>query len=111
MPGGLALSLGAGPSGKWLRYAVTTPYTPLTLLANVAGFVLLLGAFRGQRASIVLALSATLSNIVPILGGMIVLGERLPWDPWLATSRLLAFSLTLGGAALLVHLNPTSVKR
>lgn len=108
---GLALSLAASPSWQLLRDAVATPYTPLTLLANVTGFFLLLGAFRGQRASIVLALSATLSNIVPILGGMIVLGERLPADPWLATSRLLAFSLTLGGAALLVHLNPTSVKR
>ena len=75
------------------------------------GFFLLLVAFRGSRASIVVSLCGTLSNIVPILGGMIVLGERLPADPWMATSRLLAFSLTLGGAALLVRLNPTSVKR
>jgi hypothetical protein len=41
----------------------------------MAGFFLLLGAFRGERASVVLALSATLSNVVPILGGMISLGE------------------------------------
>lgn len=108
---GLALHLAESPPGQLLRYAVTTPYAPLTLCANMAGFFLLLGAFRGERASIVLALSATLSNVVPILGGMIALGEVLPSDPRLATSRLLAFSLTLGGAALLIHLNPSAAKR
>jgi drug/metabolite transporter (DMT)-like permease len=108
---GLALFLAQSPPGQLLRNAVLAPYGPLTLVANTAGFFLLLGAFRGKRASIVLALSGTLSNIVPILGGMFALGERLPADPKLAVSRLLAFSLTLGGAAMLVRLNPTSVKR
>jgi len=77
----------------------------------MAGFFLLLGAFRGERASVVLVLSATLSNVVSILGGMIALGESLPSDPRLATSRLLAFSLTLGGAALLIRLNPSVLDR
>ena len=108
---GLALHLAESPPGQLLRYAVTTPYAPLTLCANMAGFFLLLGAFRGERASIVLALSATLSNVVPILGGMIALGEALPSDPRLATSRLLAFSLTLGGAALLLRFDPTPLRR
>jgi drug/metabolite transporter (DMT)-like permease len=107
---GLALHLAESPPGQLLRYAVTTPYAPLTLCANMAGFFLLLGAFRGERASIVLALSATLSNVVPILGGMIALGEVLPSDPRLATSRLLAFSLTLGGAALLLRFDPTPLR-
>jgi len=105
---GLALHLAQSPPGQLLRYAVTTPYAPLTLCANMAGFFLLLGAFRGERASLVLALSATLSNVVPVVAGMIVLGEQLPSDPRLATSRLLAFSLTLGGAALLLRLNPSA---
>jgi len=56
----------------------------------------------------VLALRATLSNVVPILGGMIALGESLPSDPRLVTWRLLAFSLTLGGAAQLVRLTPSA---
>ena len=107
---GLALHLAESPPGQLLRYAITTPYAPLTLCANMAGFFLLLGAFRGERASIVLALSATLSNVVPILGGMIALGEVLPSDPRLATSRLLAFSLTLGGAALLLRFDPTPLR-
>jgi len=107
---GLALHLAESPPGQLLRYAVTTPYAPLTLCANMAGFFLLLGAFRGERASIVLALSATLSNVVPILGGVIALGEVLPSDPRLATSRLLAFSLTLGGAALLLRFDPTPLR-
>ena len=108
---GLALVLAQSPPGQLLRHALTTPYAPLTLLANMVGLFLLLGAFRGGRASIVLALSATLSNVVPILSGMIVLGEQLPADPWLAMSRLLAFTLTLGGAALLVRLNPSAAQR
>lgn len=108
---GLALHLAQSPPGQLLRHAVTTPYAPLTLCANMVGFFLLLGAFRGERVSIVLALSATLSNVVPILGGMIALGEALPSDPRLATSRLLAFSLTLGGAALLIRLNPSVLDR
>ncbi|MGH7411138.1 MAG: EamA family transporter [Candidatus Methylomirabilis sp.] len=106
---GLALVLAQSPPGQLLRHAITTPYAALTLCANMVGFFLLLGAFRGGRASIVLALSATLSNVVPIVSGMIALGEQLPSDPWLATSRLLAFLLTLGGAALLgVRLNPSA---
>jgi len=108
---GLALHLAQSPPGQLLRSAVTTPYAPLTLCANMAGFFLLLGAFRGERASIVVALSATLSNVVPILAAMLALGERLPADPRLATSRLLAFSLTLGGAALLIRLNPSVLDR
>lgn len=108
---GLALVLAQSPPGQLLLQAITTPYASLTLIANMVGFFLLLGAFRGGRASIVLAVSATLSNVVPILSGMIALGERLPPDLCLATSRLLAFSLTLGGAALLVRLNPSTLKR
>jgi len=104
---GLALFLAQRPPGHLLRHAITSPYTPLTLIANMAGFFLLLGAFRAQRASIVLALSATLSNVVPILGGMIALGERLPADLHLAASRLLAFSMTLGGAAMLIRPAPS----
>jgi len=71
----------------------------------------LLGAFRGKRTSIVLALSGTLSNVIPILGGMIALRERLPPDPRMAASRLLAFCLILGGAELLVRLTLTSAPR
>lgn len=108
---GFALHLAQGPPGQLVRHTLTSLYAPLTLLANVVGFVLLLAAFRGQRASIVLAISATLSNVVPILGGMVALGEPLPSDPRLATSRLLAVSLTLGGAALLLRVDPTSLRR
>jgi drug/metabolite transporter (DMT)-like permease len=108
---GLALHLALSPPGDLLRSALASPYAPLTLCANMVGFALLLAAFHGRRASIVVALSATLSNVVPILAAMLVLGERLPADPRLATSRLLAFSLTLGGAALLLRFDPSSLKR
>lgn len=106
---GLALHLTQSPSGELFRSVVTSPYTLLTLLANLAGFSLLLGAFRGERAAVVVSLCGTLSNIVPILGGMLALGERLPAEPFLAASRLLAFVLTLGGAGLLVRVSSTSL--
>lgn len=108
---GLALHLAQSQSGDLLHSAVTTPYAPLCLMANMVGFALLLAAFHGGRASIVLALSATLSNVVPILAAMLALGERLPVDNWLAIARLLALALTLGGAALLLRFDPSSLKR
>ncbi len=108
---GLAIVLAHSHVGGHLRGAVASPYTWLTLLANFVGFVLLLAAFREGRASIVLALSATLSNVVPILAAMLALGERLPADHWSAISRLLALVLTLGGAALLIRLNPSVLDR
>jgi hypothetical protein len=109
--GRLALVLEQSPPGHPLRQALSTPYAPLTLVANMAGFSLLLGAFRGNRASIVLALSGTLSNVIPILGGMVALGERLPPDLRVAPSRLLAFALTLGGTALLVRVTLAATGR
>ncbi|MGH7429963.1 MAG: EamA family transporter [Candidatus Methylomirabilaceae bacterium] len=108
---GLALVLAQSSPGQLVRPAVASPYAWLTLLANLAGFVLLLAAFHGGRASIVLALSATLSNVVPILAAMLALGERLPVDRSLAVARLLALVLTLGGAALLIRLNPSALDR
>lgn len=108
---GLALHLAESPpEQQLLRHAVITPYATLTLFANMVGFFLLLGTFRGGRAPIVVALSATLSNVVPIVSGMIALGEQLPSDLRLAVSRLMAFSLTLGGAALLLRLNPSATR-
>jgi len=109
--GRLALVLEQSPPGHPLRQALSTPYAPLTLVANMAGFSLLLGAFRGNRASIVLALSGTLSTVIPILGGMVALGERLPPDLRVAPSRLLAFALTLGGTALLVRVTLAATGR
>ncbi len=108
---GLALVVAHSRAGEGLGRAVASPYAWLTLFANMIGFALLLAAFREGRASIVVALSATLSNVVPILAAMLALGERLPADHWLATSRLLALVLTLGGAALLIRLRPSVLDR
>jgi len=46
-------------------------------------------------------LSGALSNIVPIAGGMIVFGERLPADSMSAAMRVGAFVLTIAAGALL----------
>jgi hypothetical protein len=46
-------------------------------------------------------LSGTLSNIVPIVGGMFVFGERLPADSVPAAMRVGAFVLTIAAGALL----------
>jgi hypothetical protein len=58
-------------------------------------------SFYGARGIIAMPLSSALSNIVPIAGGVIVFGERLPADPGAATMRVAAFILTVVGSALL----------
>jgi len=46
-------------------------------------------------------LSGALSNIVPIVGGIVVFGERLPASSTAAAMRVGAFVLTIVAGALL----------
>ena len=46
-------------------------------------------------------LSGALSNLVPIAGGMLAFGERLPADPIAATMRIAAFVLTIAASTTL----------
>lgn len=77
------------------------PYMYGMMAANLTGMVLLQNSFHSARAIIAMPLSGAMSNIVPIVGGMIVFSERLPADPLAAAMRLGAFALTIVAGALL----------
>lgn len=95
--------LGDGPG---LAALVGDPYPYLTAAGNIAGFYVLLHALRRARAAVVFTVSSTLSNIVPILGAMVALGERLPHGAVPAGLRIVALALTILGAACLARFDP-----
>jgi len=71
------------------------------LAANITGMVMLQNSFHQARGIITMPLSSALSNLVPILGGMIAFGERLPSDPIAAAMRVTAFALAIGASLTL----------
>ena len=97
---GLAITLSQSAAQESWGSLAVNPYPWLTFLGNLLGFVLLLCAFQQGRAGIVLPLSAAPANLIPVLGGLLVSGERLPTGQALVL-RLVAFVLTLTGATIL----------
>jgi len=80
---------------------VSNPYVYGVLIANIFGIVTLQNSFHSARAIIAMPLSGALSNIAPIVGGMLVFGERLPPGSMAAAMRVGAFVLTVAAGALL----------
>jgi uncharacterized membrane protein len=80
---------------------VANPYFYLTIVSNVAGLVMLQNSFAMGRGIIAMPLSSTISNVIPIAGGIAVFGERLPDDPFAAAMRAGAFVLTIAASAAL----------
>ncbi len=78
------------------------PYLYFTILVNVAGIVMLQNAFHAARGIVAMPLSSALANVVPIVGGVIAFGERVPAAPLAATLRVGSFVLTVAASALLV---------
>jgi uncharacterized membrane protein len=74
---------------------LANPWVYLTIMANVAGLVLLQNSFHWARGVIAMPLSSACSNLVPIVGGVLALGEGLPADATGATMRIGAFALTI----------------
>ena len=105
---GLATALSRPAEGPWLAALAGEPCLYLTAIGNVLGFGVLLSALRNSRAGVVFTLSSTLSNVVPILGGMVAMGERLPERPVAAALRVASLVLTLGGAAYLARFDPAA---
>ncbi len=94
------LAAASGPSSlTWLLLA--SPFSYLTIAANLAGLVMLQNSFAMARGVIAMPLSSAISNVVPIVGGMAVFGERLPGNPSAAAMRLGAFVLTIVTSAAL----------
>jgi drug/metabolite transporter (DMT)-like permease len=81
--------------------AIGDPWSYAMLAANLAGMVMLQNSFHQARGIITMPLSGALSNLVPIAGGMLAFGERLPSDPLAATMRVAAFILTIAASTTL----------
>ncbi|HLX05825.1 MAG TPA: hypothetical protein VKR28_09835 [Candidatus Binatus sp.] len=91
----------AGHTGSLALRIISCPYVYGMVAANIIGIVMLQNSFHSSRAIIAMPLSGALSNIVPIIGGMIVFGERLPAGSMPAAMRVGAFALTIVAGALL----------
>jgi uncharacterized membrane protein len=77
------------------------PWIYLISAANIAGLILLQNSFHAARGIIAMPLSSAISNLVPIVGGMLAFAEALPAEPVAASLRIAAFALTVGSSALL----------
>ncbi|MGA7870956.1 MAG: hypothetical protein WCA22_08655 [Candidatus Binatus sp.] len=97
----MTLEFTAGATASIALLIVSNPYVYGMLAANIVGIVMLQNSFHSARAIIAMPLSGALSNIVPIVGGILVFGERLPADSMTAAMRLGAFILTVTAGALL----------
>ena len=97
----MTFEFAGGDSAIIVLQIVSNPYVYCMIAANIAGIILLQNSFHSARAIIAMPLSGALSNIVPIVGGMIVFGERLPAGSMPAAMRVGAFVLTIAAGALL----------
>jgi uncharacterized membrane protein len=77
-----------------------SPWLYLMIVSNIGGLVLLQNSFHWARGIIVMPLSSAISNLVPIVGGIMAFDETLPSNPMSAALRLAAFSLTIASSAL-----------
>jgi uncharacterized membrane protein len=91
----------AGDSASLALRLASNPYVYGMIVANILGIVTLQNSFHSARAIIAMPLSGALSNIVPIVGGLVVFGERLPASSTAAAMRVGAFVLTIAAGALL----------
>lgn len=96
----MTLGFAAGAAASALR-TLSSPYIYCMIAANIVGMVMLQNSFHAARAIIAMPLSGALSNIVPIVGGMLVFGERLPAGSMPAAMRVGAFLLTIAAGAML----------
>ena len=88
-------------TGSLAMGIVTNPWIPAMVVANLTGMVMLQNSFHQARGIITMPLSSALSNLVPIAGGMLAFGERLPADPIAASMRIAAFVLTVAASTTL----------
>lgn len=92
---------GAGLPRAMALAVLSNPYVYLTMMTNIAALILLQNSFSRARGLIAMPLSSALSNLIPIAGGMVAFGERLPEVPTLAGLRLAAFVLTIVAGLML----------
>jgi hypothetical protein len=90
-----------------LRIA-TSPWLYLMIGTNVGGLVLLQNSFHWARGIIAMPLSSAISNLVPIIGGVLAFGENLPAEPIPVALRIAAFALTILASALVMGAEVTN---
>jgi uncharacterized membrane protein len=78
----------------------TSPWLYLMIASNFGGLVLLQNSFHWARGIIAMPLSSGISNLVPIVGGIIAFDESLPPDSISAALRIAAFTLTILASVL-----------
>ncbi|MGH7778528.1 MAG: hypothetical protein ACREQR_01705 [Candidatus Binataceae bacterium] len=98
---GMTIDFLARPEAGLVLRIAANPYVYLLVIANIAGTILLQNSFHDSRGIIAVPLSSALSNLVPILGGIIAFGEHLPSEPVAAVMRVAAFALTIAASAML----------
>ncbi len=91
----------AHPHASVILRVFADPWLYGASIANIAGLILLQNSFYSARGIIAMPLSSAISNVVPIIGGMVAFGETLPSDPIAALLRGGAFVLTIAASALL----------
>jgi drug/metabolite transporter (DMT)-like permease len=77
-----------------------SPWLYLMIGSNIGGLVLLQNSFHWARGIIAMPLSSAISNMVPIVGGIIAFDEHLPPDSASAALRIAAFTLTIAASVL-----------
>lgn len=72
-------------------------------LTMIPAFIMLQAALQRGMAVVVVPIVAGLSQLIPILGGMIALNEPFPESGVLTAVRILAFALILGATVVLAR--------
>lgn len=92
-------------SNQFSTRGVSVVFTSIFLLAwaltLIPAFIMLQAALQRGMAVVVVPIVAGLSQLVPILGGMIALNEPFPESAALSAVRVLAFVLILGATVIL----------
>ena len=92
-------------SNQFSARGVTVVFSSVFVLAwaltLIPAFIMLQAALQRGMAVVVVPLVAGLSQLVPILGGMIALNEPFPESTALSAVRILAFVLILGATVVL----------
>jgi drug/metabolite transporter (DMT)-like permease len=100
----LFLALDAGvPLLAWLLFL------PLMMISNLGGFWIMQAGFQQGRALVVASVSAVMTKVVAIVGGMVTLGEMLPEGGGLAAARLGGMILIVLGTIALSRFDATRV--
>lgn len=75
------------------------PILPFMILANMVGLFLLQMAFQRGRAAVIVPVQLAMSNVIVLLGGMLVFSESLTWIRFLAIALIVAGTSWLQNAS------------